>query len=735
VAISQEVQNVVALLQKELPHSFKLNIWFDKAVWIQESIKDVQYSLFFAFVLVVLVIFFSLGRLSDALIPSIALPLSLLGTFIVMYFLNFSLDLLSLLALTLSVGFVVDDAIVVLENIVRHQQLGKSVLKSCLDGSKQICFTILSMTVSLVAVFIPLLFMGGINGRLFREFSVTLAIAIVVSGFISLSITPMACRYFLKSRKKDEQTKLEMSTGAINDRLVSYYVKSLKFCFCYSKTVLSIALVAVVLTLPSFSFLPIDLLPSEDRGFIFTSVSIPPGTSPNQAADYQLAVEEIIKNNASVDNFLGFNLSSHLFFSIRLHPLNQRKPQPFVIEEIQAELNQIPGIQSFVQGYKLINLEFDFDSGGQYRYYVRGTDVKDVNMSAKKLVGILRSENLIASIQEPQISVAPKLAMQINDEYAHKLGIDKNQVQKLLYHVYGKESPGKIQNGINQDKIYMELQEGYKERINSLKKITINTKGKFIPLKAIAEWKEEIGPMKFYRKDQLPATFFRFSLDSSMPAQRGIDKIEEIAANNLPENVSGFMSSSAKAVSLAMSQMLYLLLAAAIVMYVVLGILYESFIHPLTILSSLPFACLGGIITLLIFNEPISIFSSVGFLLLIGIVKKNGIMIVDYALEAKKRGYNSKDAILQGGVARFRPIMMTTVAAVMGALPIAVGFGDGAETRRGLGLVIVGGLLFSQMITMIVTPLLFLFFENLAAYFPKNLRFTTGKELDCTFKD
>lgn len=723
VAISEEVKKSVALLQKELPQSLNLSIWFDKAVWIQESIVDVQYSLFFAFILVVLVIYFSLGRFSDALIPIIALPLSLFGTFIVMYFLGFSLDLLSLLALTLSVGFVVDDAIVVLENIVRYQEQGESALRSSLEGSKQICFTILSMTVSLVAVFIPLLFMQGINGRLFREFSVTLAIAIIVSGFISLSVTPMLCRFFLKDRKLGDQTRLEKFTFAVNENLVRCYVKCLKLCFCYSKSVLSIALVSFIAILPLFKMLPINLLPSEDRGFVLISVSIPTGTLPSQVLEYQTTIEDIIKNNPDVDNFLDFNLPSNLVFFVRLHSLEQRKPQALVIGEMQAALNQIPGIQSFVRGYQLINLEFDFGSGGQYRYYVRGTDSKEVNMSAKNLVKALRSESLIASVQEPQSSSVPKLTMTINDEYAHKLGIDRHHVQKLLYHAYGKESPGKIQNGLGQDIVYMELQEGYRDHIDSLNKISINTPKGLIPLKAIAKWKEEVGPMKLYRKDQLPATFFRFSLDSSMPAQQGIEKVEEIAATILPENINGIMSNSAKAISTAMSQMLYLLLAAAIVMYIVLGILYESFVHPLTILSSLPFACLGGIITLFIFNEPISIFSSVGFLLLIGIVKKNGIMMVDYALEAKKKGFNSKDAILQGGIARFRPIMMTTIAAVMGALPIAIGFGDGAETRRGLGLVIVGGLLFSQILTILITPLLFLFFENLAAYFPDRFRF------------
>ncbi len=724
VAISDAVRESLQSLEKELPSSVHLKLWLDKAVWIKESILDVEWSLLIAFILVILVIFLSLGRILEALIVSAALPLSLIGTFTIMYLCHFTLDLLSLLALTLSVGFVVDDAIVVLENIVRHQEEGSPPLKASLEGSKQIGFTILSMTVSLVAVFIPILFMEGMNGRLFREFSITLAVAILMSGFISLTLTPMLCSRFLSLHKKN--SSLQNGVKRANQWFVQKYSMTLKWCLRFRKTVLFCALLIMGIAIPLFNQLTVQLIPSEDRGFLFTSVSLPSGLSKSESKSFQEKLESLIKENPSVDNFLAVTFDQNLLFVIRLHPLDQRKPQAEVIKELQAVLDSVPGIRTHIQGYQLLNLDLNFGSSGQYRYLIRGLDFNDVEKAAQELTEAFKALPIVSFAEHSLKSDAPKLVVHFNHELAHVLGISKKQVEKLLQQAYGQGKIGSIQKAVDQEDIYMELEAEYQDHAGALSKLYLTSKnGELVPLKSLVHWEEVVASPNLKRREQLPAAVIRFSLEDSVKPNEGLLAIENMANNMLSGQVSGQFDGSAKAIVSALNSTLLLLLAAAVVMYIVLGILYESFIHPLTILSSLPFASLGGILTLYIFDEPISIFSSVGFLLLIGIVKKNGIMMIDYALEAQKRGLSSEEGIFEGCIARFRPIMMTTVTAIMGAIPIAIGFGEGAEMRKGLGLVIVGGLLFSQLLTLYVTPVLYLIFDKLRSF-----KFTTQEIVD-----
>jgi HAE1 family hydrophobic/amphiphilic exporter-1 len=712
VAISKGVRKAMAILNKELPSTIHLEMWFDKAVWIDESILDVEWTLLFAFALVVLVIYFSLGRLSEALIASVALPLSLVGTLIAMYLLNFNLDLLSLLALTLSVGFVVDDAIVVLENIVRFREQGVPPREASLRGSKQICFTILSMTVSLVAVFIPLLFMSGINGRLFREFSITLSVAILVSGFISLTLTPMLCSRFLSAHKGEN--KLQKTVTAANGWLAGLYGKTLKWCFRFPKTILLVAISCVALTAFLFPKLTVNLIPPEDRGYIMAFVNLPSGIGSDSIKKYQTDLEEIVKQNTSVDKLLDINWGGNLVFIMRLLPHAERPPQDTVIAALQKVIDEVPGTQTFIQGYKLINIDFEMGGGGQYEFELRGPEFKDVEEAAELLTTELKKLPEFPFVQSSVKNDSPKLIVKVNDEQAHKLGFNKQDIQGLLMQAYGQGTAGTIQRGNDQESIYMELLPEYQNHAGALSKLYLTAPGgDLVPLKALAEWEEKLGSPSLHRLEQMPSTSVKFSLLDTVPPNEGMKIIEEMASKVLPDNVKGELAGAAKAISSTINDTLFLLLAAAVVMYIVLGILYESFIHPLTILSSLPFAGLGGVLTLLLFGEPVSIFSAVGFLLLIGIVKKNGIMMVDYALEAQKQGVKPEQAIFEGCLVRFRPIMMTTVAAIMGAIPIAIGFGDGSEMRRGLGLVIVGGLLFSQVLTLYVTPILYLTFEKL----------------------
>lgn len=712
VAIADSVRKVLLTIEKGMPSSIKLTLWFDKSVWIEESLFDMQWTLMFAFFLVVLVIYLSLGRLSESLITSSALPLSLLGTFIIMYFADFSLDLLSLLALTLSVGFVVDDAIVVLENIVRHQEKGENPKEASLNGSKQICFTIISMTLSLVAVFIPLLFMAGMNGRLFREFSITLSAAILVSGFVSLTLTPMLCSRFLSVHK--EENKLQKRITKANSWMVRLYALTLKQCFKYPKTILSIAISCIAVTVFLFSKLPVNLIPAEDRGFFFAFVNLPTGMAPAQMNENQKKLESMIKVNSHIENFLSLNFGGKLMFLARLQPQNKRPPQQQIIGEIQTVLDAVPGTQTFIQPYQLINLDLDFGNAGQYQMIVKGREFADVEAETEKLVKTFQAHPEFSFVHSSLRNDSPMLTMELDEDLIHKFGFSKQEIQELLQNAYGQGMIGKIQKGANEEHIFMELLPEFQNFSDAPKKLYLTTpEGHFIPFKSFASWKEKLGSPTLARRDQLPSANIRFSLAEGIPPNKGLEYAEKIAKETLSDQVTGELSGTAKAVSSTIRDTLFLLLAAAIVMYIVLGILYESFIHPLTILSSIPFAGLGGVLTLFLFNEPISIFSAVGFLLLIGIVKKNGIMVVDYAVEAQKLGSTPEKAIFDACLVRFRPIMMTTVAAIMGAIPIAIGFGDGSEMRRGLGLVIVGGLLFSQILTLYVTPIIYLTFEKL----------------------
>lgn len=704
VHVSKGVQEVLQTIKKELPANVGCNLWFDKAIWIQQSILDVEYSLLFAFVLVIVVIYMSLGRFMEALIPSAALPLSLIGTFILMYGLDYSLDLLSLLALTLAVGFVVDDAIVVVENIVRHKEKGLTGKKAALMGSKQIAFTIISMTLSLVAVFIPLLFMQDMIGKLFKEFSVTLSVAILVSGFISLSLTPMLCSRFLNSsHSKKERTVFGLQL----------YGKTLKTVLGYPKTVFIAALLCMLITVPLYQKLSVNLIPPEDRGFLFAGVMLPSGVSHQESQHYQQKVEKLIQKNENVESFVNGSFEHNLFFFVRLKDREKRAAQTTVIAALQEQLETIAGIQSFISGWQLIHLGFEFGKGGQYALSIQGLDEQVVADSCKNILQELSKISEISFSESSLKNDFPKLLVQADEDVLCKFGLTRYQLAEFLSQAYGILPIGSIHHQNREQKIYMELQPEYRNNPKSLSHMYIAmADDELIPIKSIATWKETLGTPNYERLDGLSSASIRFSFADGISPDVGIKKVEAIL-HDMPQGIKASLSGSAKQISKTSYETLLLLIAAAIVMYIVLGILYESFIHPLTILSSLPFAGLGGILTLFLFNEPISIFSAVGFLLLIGIVKKNGIMMVDYALEAQKNGLNAHDAIYEGCLVRYRPIMMTTVAAIMGAIPIAIGFGEGSEMRQGLGLVIVGGLLFSQLLTLYVTPVLFLLLDRL----------------------
>ena len=707
VKISEQLQLIMKDLKAELPSSMHLDIWFDKASWIKEAIEDVEWSLILSFVFVVVVIFFSLRKVRETMIAATALPLSVIGTFVLMHLLHFNLDILSLLALTLAMGFVIDDAIVVLENIVRHQEKGLSPMQAALMGSKEISFTVLSMTLSLIAVFIPMLFMKDMTGKLFREFSVTLAISILVSCFVSLTLTPMLCSRFASNHR---QSPLK------NNPMLNFYRRTLSWCLNNRKKTLLAAFACVGLVVVLFRFLPINLFPEEDRGFIWSFVPMPSGVSKIDSEQFQNKLNQIVQENSAVDTFVTLNFKDYYIYLINLTDARHRASQSAVLTQLQTQFNKIPGIQAFMRGMQLISAG---GGGGftrnKYQFSIKGSDLEEVHHAA---LALKRKLAAIPAFINPDLSIKaddPKLEVTVLESQAEKLGLTRRMIQTLLQNAYAGGRIGKIEKGGEEYDVFLELDPKFQKNTSALSKLYLKTtSGETIPLKSVASWKEGAGLQSIEHLDLLSSITLSFDVNKEAPLADTLTHLKKIAAETLPPSVSGKLEGVAEMVDKTSYDTVILLILAVVAMYAVLGILYESFVHPLTILSSLPFACLGGILTLLIFREPLSLYSIVGFLLLIGIVKKNGIMIVDYALEIQRRqNLTSFEAVQEACMIRFRPIMMTTVAAVMGALPIAIGIGAGSETRRGLGLVIAGGLLFSQFLTLYITPIIYLYLEKL----------------------
>ncbi|HQT93010.1 MAG TPA: efflux RND transporter permease subunit [Thermoanaerobaculaceae bacterium] len=729
VAVAQAVKDLIPTFQSQLPASVTLHTLYDRSTSIRQSVSDVKFTLLLTLILVVLVIFLFLRNVSATVIPSMALPMSIVGTFAVMYLLNYSLDNLSLMALTLAVGFVVDDAIVMLENIVRHMEMGEGIVEAALAGSKEIGFTILTMTFSLVAVFIPVLFMGGIVGRLFHEFAVTIGAAILISGFVSLTLTPMLASRFLKHQSEVHHGRIYNASEAAFNRLLGGYERGLKWSIAHRRLVMIFSGVVLVLTGWLFTIIPKGFLPSEDasRAMVFTQAK--EGISYDAMVRHQQVINHIIQGNPDVEAFFstaggrGFLASNQGICFIRFKPRNQRALSvDQEIAKLRPQLMAVPGIVAFIQNPPPIQI------GGQltkslYQYTLQGADTQQLYAVATTLENRMKGlPGLIDVTSDLQIK-NPQVEVEIERDKASSYGVTAEAIESALYDAYGTRQISYIYAPNNTYQVILEVENQYQEDPAALSMLYVHSNtGQLVPLNAVAKLTRDLGPLSISHTGQLPSVTVSFNLAPGTPLGNAIAGVQKLAREVVPATITTSLQGTAQAFQASTKGLGWLLVLAILVIYTVLGILYESFIHPFTILSALPFAGFGALVTLLIFRVDLSIYAFVGIIMLVGLVKKNGIMMIDFALEAqRKEGKAPADAIYEACVIRFRPIMMTTMAALMGTLPIALGMGAGAESRRPLGLAVVGGLVFSQFLTLFVTPVFYLYMERAQAFISRKM--------------
>jgi len=724
VEVADAIKALLPVLRAQMPAAVDATIFFDRAQGIRDSVHDVKMTLGLTLVLVILVIFMFLRNVSATAIPSLALPMSLMGTFAVMYLLNYSLDNLSLMALTLAVGFVVDDAIVMLENIVRHMEMGKPPMQAALDGAAEIGFTILSMTLALTAVFIPLLFMGGIVGRVFREFAVTIAVAVLVSGFVSLTLTPMLGAHFLNEKRVHGSHNLLFDAfEAGYQRVLAVYTRTLHWAMQHRPAVMAFSVMTLVATGLLFTQVKKGFFPSEDQGILRGNTEAIQGIGYDAMKDKMIALADIARKNPNVASTSyavasGYGGSSGTVNSgritFRLKPRNERKLSADELAPVLASaLRVVPGIASYVVNSPTINIG-GRSSKGQYQYTLTGGDLPQLYKAAQAMEIKMRGINGIVDVTTDLQIANPQASIEIDRDAAARFQLTPEQIESALYNAYGSRQVSTIYTPQNEYWVILELLPQFQRDLGALSMLYVRSRtGQLVPLSSVTRATPTVGPMLVNHTGQLPSVTIAFNTKLGVSLGEATDAVQAAARTMLPEGVTGAFYGAAQVFQQTQQGLLILFVVAIFVIYLVLGILYESFIHPLTILSGIPFAAFGALLALLVTHTELTVFAWVGIIMLIGLVKKNAIMMVDFATEAEKRGKNAFEAIVEACHVRFRPISMTTMAALVGTLPIALGAGAGAESRRPLGIVVVGGLLFSQVVTLYVTPVIYTYLDEL----------------------
>ena len=723
VEVSKSIHQILPQVGSELPGSIRIRPIYDRSASIVHSVADVQATLIIAFVLVVIVIFAFLGRVTDTLIPVVALPLSLLITFIAMRGLGYSIDNLSLMALTLAIGFLVDDAIVFLENTVRRMERGEAPFEAAINSAKEISFTIMSMTISLAAVFIPLLFMTGLVGRIFREFAVTIVIAILASGLVSLTLTPLMCARLLKERGEGiKKTWMERVIGGIEKRILGFYGGSLWWFLRHRWISPVIWAICLAGTVWLFMLVPKTFLPPGDSSVIFGAFIAKEGSSPKQMQDYQNKVDLMLQQDPNVitdftmtgaTGFLASNMGITFTF---IKPPETRKPIAEVTAEMMGKLNTIPGIMTFLRPFPVLEISTGVTSQnqGQYAFTVSGADPNQVYEVGQQLMGKLMTYEGFLTVSSDFYNNTPNLDIDIKRDEAKTYGVSEARILTLLRNAYSQNYLYLIKKPEDQYQVILEMDDSVRENPEDLSLLYIKSDDdqRLVPLSELVTWKSVLGPQTVNHLNQFTSMTLFFNLKPGVALGDATDYINKTASEVVPPGVRAELQGEAQTFSRTVTSLTILMGLAVFVMYVILAILYESYVHPLTVLSTLPTALVGGLLTLIVFGEEASLYAFVGMFMLMGIVKKNGIMIVDFARHRVEAGEAPDKAIHDASMDRFRPILMTTLAAVFGAVPIALGYGADGSSRRPLGLVVVGGLIVSQFITLYITPVIYLYLER-----------------------